>query len=138
VKLAGTNRTRDGVKLSAQNYATLSRPARTNAEEQSINRALIAVPSNPPEFDESASPFFARDNGATRLADDEVAALDAMIDKRGLADVLKSIEGLLESRIEDGVIQGGTVLLHLSRHDAWARAAERLRDLAFHPDIATL
>jgi hypothetical protein len=132
MKLAGSNR-----KLSAANYAQMT--SRLSPQEtRDTNRQALIVASNPPEFDESNSPFFARDKGATSLNDAEIAALDSMIETRGLADVLKSIEGLLESRIEDGIMQGGTVLLHLSRHDGWARAAERLRDLAFHPDIAEL
>ena len=131
MKLAGTNR-----KLSSASYAQMTRlnPQETRA----TNRQAVAVLSDPPEFDESNSPFFAREKGETNLNEAEMAALDTLIETRGLADVLKSIEGLLESRIEDGVMQGGTLLLHLSRHDAWARAAERLRDLAFHPDIASL
>jgi hypothetical protein len=136
VKLAGSNR---GKKLSSENLARLAgNHTFTREETQGMNRQALAVIAEPPEFDESDSPFFARDKGVTNLNEGEIAALDAMIEARGVADVLKSIEGLLESRIEEGVMQGGMMLLHLSRHDAWARAAERLRDLAFHPDIAEL
>lgn len=136
MKLAGSNR---GMKLSSENLAKLSgNHTFTEAETRGMNRQALAVMDEPAAFDESNSPFFARDKGATNLTDAEIAALDQMIEAHGIADVLKTIETLLESRIEDGMVQGGCVLLHMSRHDAWARAAERLRELAFHPDIATL
>jgi hypothetical protein len=105
-------------------------------DSQNMNRQALAVINEPDAFDESGSSFFAPEpGGITALNDEECKFLDSMIEKRGLVNVLKAVQALLESRVEEGVMQGGSLMLHLSRDDAFARAAERLQDITFHPDI---
>lgn len=115
-------------------------PVRFSRKEiEGMNRQALAVVPQITEFDESASSFFAPEKGgAGAMKDEELAILDSLIERHGLTSVLKAVGHLLESRIEEGMIANGRMLLHLSRDDAWARAAERLQEITFHPDISGL
>ena len=122
------------------NLAQATAPQKFSRKEtQDMNRQALAVVPQVADFDESGSAFFAPEKGgAGAMTDEELGILDSLIEQHGLANILKAVGHLLESRIEEGMIANGRMLLHLSRDDAWARAAERLQEITFHPDISGL
>lgn len=108
-------------------------PKRSDAEEIDINRAQLAVRSGNEDFDDIENEFFAKGKTISELLSaDDAKALDAMMERAGLRGVLLALVSLLESRVEDGVFRGDTLILHLSRGDRFAAAAEALQNLSFN------
>ena len=120
-------------RVNAVHAALTSRDAREeNAREQDINRSQLSVIPEQ-DFDDIESEFFAKGKTISDLLTPEDAkALDAMLERAGLRGLLLSLVSLLESRVTDGVFRGDTLILHLSREDRYAAAAEMLQNMAFN------
>lgn len=133
MKLAGTNR-----KLSASNYSTLTHTRLSPAEIADTNHKSLAVREEaPPDFDDYD--VFAPTRGIdSYLSNENQKTLDAMIETAGVKNILHALGLLLESRVDENFLQNGMLILHLARENAFARAAERLHNLAMHPDIGDI
>lgn len=140
MKLAGSNRNQ-GKNLSAESYSQLSGASlHSDTDMQGINRALIAVRKTEDHFNDWDSAFFApRHGSASYVTDERLKALDESIEAHGLKNVLSALQMLLEQRVEDGAHDSnGNLLLHLSRHNAYARMAERIATLTYDKELAAL
>lgn len=112
----------------------------SNEESRDMNRQSLAVRELQPDFDDVDSSFFApRRGSASYVSDERLRILDETIEAHGIKNTLCAMQLLLEQRVEDGVMDStGDLLLHLSRHNAYARVAERVRDLICDPEVANL
>lgn len=98
------------------------------------NHAQLSIDRHEPELD-SDNEFFARPPElASIVSDDARSALDSMLEAHGIRNVLLALAELCESRVECGTYHGKTLILHLSREDAYARMAERIQSLGFSQD----
>lgn len=123
------------------NYDLLTRrePWRNHsrADQSAMQRtALAVIPKE--NFDDSDSSFFLRPEAETLLSDGELAALDSIIEKHGLKNLLTCIIQLAESRVDEALLQNGQVIYHLARESAWSYAAERLSAVAADERVRSL
>jgi hypothetical protein len=134
-----------GRKLSSRNLAMIAgrdpqdfkrfRPSETIE----MNRHALSVPTGDDTLDDASHPFFQRhDDIAVFLSEESTAALDAMMENHGLANLLQALAMLLDSRVNADFIRNGSVMHHLARDDAYAHAAERVRNLTYDPKIKAL
>lgn len=107
---------------------------------QNMNRQAMAVREPEADFDDVDSSFFApRRGSASYVSDERLRTLDESIEAHGVKNVLCALQLLLEQRVEDGVMNSaGDLLLHLSRHNSFARIAERVHDLICDPEVSKL
>lgn len=116
--------------------ATLPAPPAVNREDtQAANRGFLAVRTDQDALDDIDSGFFATEkSAAVTLVSDDMAALDALLSKHGMRNLLLALSTLLESRVEDGTFRGDVLIKHLSRADKFSRLAESVETLAFGQD----
>lgn len=100
-------------------------------KSRSNHRALAVYESSDEVFDNEHSEFFLSPEVEQLLSDDEMAALDAMIDRHGVKNLLLGLSKLLVSRVDESQLHNGRVIYHLSREDAYSRAAETCESAAY-------
>lgn len=132
-----------GRKLSASNYAALT--ARDGWRQQSPSehaksqRTAMTVREDAADvLDDVHSPFFAPAEIAKALSPQELTALDSILEKHGVKNLLDALVQLLESRVDSSLIHSGVLLHHLARDDVYAYAAECLQNLTFDKRIREL
>lgn len=122
-----------GRKLSASNYRALTaRESWRKMDDKAasdVQEAEFAVIPRDAALDDEHSPFFLTPDATQILDADEMRALDAMLERHGLANLIETLRQLCESRVEEENLVNGRVLYHMSREDAWSHAAERLFNL---------
>ena len=140
MKLAG--RKSVGRKLSAANYERMTADdlwrRETPTEQKANNERALAVIPRDEALDDVDSPFFLSPEAASILSADELAALDSMIERHGLKNLFAALAQLLDSRVDESLVQSGRVIHHLAREDDFAHAAERVRNLTYDDRIVAL
>lgn len=95
---------------------------------------MLAVKSDP-ELDSDLSEWFAKADESHVLDANELAALDSMFERHGVAHVLNAIAQLCDSRVDECLLHNGRVIHHLAREDDFAYTAEKISWLVADPRI---
>jgi hypothetical protein len=119
-----------GAFARGEGYKVLS-----DSERREVSRTALSVRA---VEDDPHSEWFLRPDAESVANEDERAALDAMLERHGLINVIEALAQLLESRVDESLLVNGRLIAHLAREDAYAHAADSLRRLKYDQRIRDL